>query len=168
MQNRSLYKETFLLLLLTFSVFEIKAQENPPVPIEVEVRAAQFLNFGSFTVGPNGGTVTVSPSGSRTSNNDIYLLNLGATHSYAIFDVYANPGTIIEIQPHMETTLSGPSGSDVRLKVDIYQDIIPGPTFIVTESPKEVIVGGSLHINSQAAGPPGSYNGNLRLTFIHQ
>ena len=168
MYNFSFYKTSFWLLLFTFSIMKISAQENPPIPIEVEVRTAQFLNFGTFTVGPNGGTVTVSPSGSRVSNNDIYLLNMGTNHSYAIFDVYANPGTIIQIQPHSETSLSGPSGSDVRLKVDIIQDTSTGPTFIVTQSPQPVFVGGTLHIANQAAGPPGQYNGNLRLTFIHQ
>ncbi|CAM4139783.1 DUF4402 domain-containing protein [Gillisia hiemivivida] len=161
-------KKYFWLLPFMFSVIEVSAQENPPIPIEVEVRAEQFLNFGAFTVGTNGGTVRVTSNGTRIANNDIYLMNMGATHTFAIFDVYANPGTIIQIQPHLETTLSGPSGSDVRLRVDIYQDVSTGPTFIVTKSPKEVIVGGSLHIDSQAAGPPGSYNGNLHLTFIHQ
>ena len=156
-----------LVMLLGFFQ-EINAQENPPIPIEVEVRAAQFLNFGTFTVGTNGGTVRVTPTGNRLANNDIYLMNMGASPSFAIFDVYANPGTIIQIQPHIETTLSGPSGSNVKLKVDIYQDTSTGPTFIVTESPQEVFVGGSLHIDSQAAGPPGAYNGNLHLTFIHQ
>jgi len=168
MQNRRLYNHTFLFLLLIFSVLEISAQENPPIPIEVEVRTTQFLNFGSFTVGTNGGTVRVGSDGNRTANGDIYLLNMGASPSYAIFDVYANPGTIIQIQPHLETTLSGPSGSDVKLRVNLHQDISTGSTFVVTTSPQEVFVGGTLYINSQLAGPPGPYNGNLRLTFIHQ
>jgi hypothetical protein len=161
-------KKYFWLLPFMFSVIEVSAQENPPIPIEVEVRVKQFLNFGTFIVGTNGGTVRVSSNGTRIANNDIYLMNMGATHTFAIFDVYANTGTIIQIQPHLETTLSGPSGSDVRLRVDIYQDVSTGPTFIVAESPREVIVGGSLHIDSQAAGPPGIYNGILHLTFIHQ
>lgn len=168
MHSLGFYKNTLWLLLFLFSIMEMGAQENPPIPIEVEVRTAQFLNFGAFTVGTNGGTVTVSPSGNRIANGDIHLMNMGASTSYAIFDVYANPGTIIQIQPHMETTLDGPSGSSVKLRVDINQDVSTGPTFIVTKSPQEVFVGGSLYINSQAAGPPGSYNGNLHLTFIHQ
>ncbi|SLJ93012.1 DUF4402 domain-containing protein [Salegentibacter salarius] len=168
MYNFSFYKTSFWILLFMLSVMEVSAQENPPIPIEVEVRTTQFLNFGSFTVGTNGGTVRVGPDGSRTGNGDIYLLNMGASPSYAIFDVYANPGTIIQIQPHLETTLSGPSGSDVKLRVNLQQDISTGSTFVVTKSPQEVFVGGTLYINSQVAGPPGPYNGNLRLTFIHQ
>ncbi|WP_177195707.1 DUF4402 domain-containing protein [Salegentibacter agarivorans] len=95
MQNRSLYNNTFLLLLLMFSVFEIKAQENPPVPIEVEVRTSRNLNFGSFTAGSAGGNVSVSYDDQRTVNGDIVELNFGEPVSAALFDVYANPGTII-------------------------------------------------------------------------
>lgn len=158
----------YLILVLVFSVFQAKAQENPPIPIEVEVRTAQFLNFGTFIVGPTGGTVRVGYDGERTANNDIYLMNMGSSHSYAIFDVYANPGTIIQIQPHLETQLVGPANSDVRLRVNMHQDISTGPTFILTQSPQEVLVGGTLYIDSDSAGPPGQYNGNLILNFIHQ
>lgn len=66
MQSLHSYKINFWLFLLMFSVLGIKAQENPPIPVEVEVRTSRNLNFGSFTVGNSGGNVSVSYDDQRT------------------------------------------------------------------------------------------------------
>lgn len=158
---------TFLTLsILSFS--GLFAQENPPIPVSVEVRNAQGLNFGAFTVGNAGGNVIISPNGDRTGDTDVYLLNLGASYHYAIFDVYANPGTLLQIQPVTNISLSGPAGSNVTLSIDPFLDISTGQTFITTTNPHEVFVGGKLHIPTGAAGPAGTYNGTFTLTFIHE
>ena len=164
-------KNFFVLIflsLLTTSFLEVAAQEKPPIPVTVEVRNAQGLNFGSFTVGNAGGNVIVSPTGDRSGDADVYLLNLGSPHHYAIFDVYANPGTLLQIQPVNNILLSGPSGSNVTLSIDPYLDISTGQTFITTTNPHEVFVGGKLHIPTGSAGPAGSYSGVFTLTFIHE
>jgi hypothetical protein len=147
----------------------VNAQENPPIPVAVEVRNAQFLNFGAFTVGPTGGTISVSYNGGRSSTGDIHLLNIGSSGvSYALFDVYANPGTILQIQYPMEIKLIGPAGSDVTLTIDPDREIDTGRIFVTTQNPHEVYVGGTLTIPNGEAGPPGNYNGTFSLTFIHQ
>lgn len=159
----------FTLLLFAFS--NISAQispENPPIPVKVEVRNAQGLNFGAFTVGNAGGNVIISPSGDRTGESDVYLLNMGATSHYAIFDVYTNPGTLLQVQSVQNIQLSGPAGSNVTLSIDPYLDISTGQTFITSSNPHEVFVGGRLHIPNQNSGPPGSYSGTFSLTFIHE
>ncbi|MGB7784847.1 MAG: DUF4402 domain-containing protein [Salinimicrobium sp.] len=158
---------TFLsLIMLSFS--EVMAQENPPIPIEVEVRNAQGLNFGAFTVGNAGGNVIISPNGDRTSDTDVQLLNIGSTSHYAIFDVYAIPGTLLQIQPVQNVQLSGPSGSNVTLSIDPFLDISTGQTFITKTNPQEVRVGGKLSIPNGSAGPAGNYNATFTLTFIHE
>jgi hypothetical protein len=172
MQNRSLYKETFLLLLLTFSVFEIKAQENPPVPIEVEVRTSRNLNFGSFTAGSAGGNVTVSYDDLRTVNGDIVELNFGEPVSAALFDVYANPGTIIQIETLGDyILLNQDTGAEIKLTINSFST---GHRTFVTQAanaqvPNEVFIGGTLTIPPDNSGTlPGTYFGNFTLTFIHQ
>ena len=155
-----------LLAFLLFAVFQVKAQENPPIPIEVEVRNAQFLNFGKFTVGAAGGTVVIGPQGSRTSTGDIYLL--GNDFSYAIFDVYSNPGTLIQVQSYSDTYLMGPTNNQLRLEIRPSVDVYPGQTFITTGSSFPVYVGGTLHVPSGNTVQPGSYNATFNLTFIHQ
>lgn len=172
MQNRRLYRIAFWLLLLMFSVVESTAQENPPVPISVEVRTSRNLNFGSFTAGNSGGNVTVSYDGQRTVDGDILELNFGEPVSAALFDVYANPGTIIQIQTIGPYTLEN---QDTGLKIQLLvNNFSTGQRVFVTQAPSaqipnEVFVGGTLQIPPDNSGTlPGRYNGTFTLNFIHQ
>ncbi len=155
-------------LIFTLFSFYAKAQENPPIPVQVQVSTAQFLNFGDFIVGSGIGTVTINSNGSRSNTGDTYLLNIGATPSAALFDVTANPGTIIQIQPQSSITLDGSNGGSMTLNIDGYST---GQTFISTASPpsvNSVYVGGTLTSGGSSANPPGQYTGNFTLTFIQQ
>ncbi|MBE7638873.1 MULTISPECIES: DUF4402 domain-containing protein [Salegentibacter] len=172
MQNRRFYNHTFLFLLLIFSVLEIKAQENPPIPIEVEVRTSRNLNFGSFTAGSAGGNVTVSYDDQRTVDGDIFELNFGQPVSAALFDVYANPGTIIQIEDMGPFILENQdTGLQIQLLINSFST---GHRTFVTQAPNaqvpnEVFVGGTLRIPSDNSGNlPGTYFGTFTLNFIHQ
>jgi hypothetical protein len=164
-------KKSFWLLLFMFSVVQISAQENPPIPIEVEVRTSRNLNFGSFTAGTSGGNVSVSWDGLRTSTGDIVELSAGQPVSAALFDVYANPGTIIQIQDYGETELTNGNGGSIYLTLN---SLSTGQRTFVTQSPNtqmpnEIFVGGTLRIPSDNSGNlPGTYFGTFNLNFIHQ
>lgn len=154
------------ILLLSFS--SLKAQEHPPVPAKVEVNTARFLNFGSFTTGISGGTVSVDHTGNRTGTGDITLMNMGLTPSAAMFYVWANPGTILHITAEPDIELRGANGGFVYLNIDSFST---GQTFINTGNRSQempVEVGGTLSVGDPASSPPGQYNGTFTLTFIHQ
>lgn len=165
------YKTTFWLLVFLFSSVETKAQENPPVPIQVEVRTSRNLNFGSFTTGTSGGNVSVRWDSQRTVNGDIFELNFGDPVSAALFDVYANPGTIIQIQDYGETELNNGNGGIIYFTIDSFST---GQRTFVTQSPNalipnEVFIGGTLRIPGDNSGTlPGRYQGSFTLDFIHQ
>ncbi|TDN85908.1 uncharacterized protein DUF4402 [Salegentibacter sp. 24] len=172
MQNRRFYKTAFWFFLLMFSIIEIRAQENPPVPIAVEVRTSRNLNFGSFTAGNSGGNVTVGYDGQRTVDGDIYELNFGEPVSAALFDVYANPGTIIQIQSVGPFILENQeTGLQIQLLINNFST---GQRVFVTQAPNtqipnEVFVGGTLQIPPDNSGTlPGRYNGTFTINFIHQ
>ncbi|WP_165499025.1 DUF4402 domain-containing protein [Gramella sp. KN1008] len=155
------------LLPVLLSYHQMAAQENPPIPVEVEVNTAQFLDFGAFTVGENGGTVSVDHTGTRTWTDDITLLNSGSTVSPALFDVYANPGTIITIThpPSFELTRGG---QKISLEINSYST---GNTFISTQNsdiPNPVYIGGTLTLGSPSANTPGRYSGTIMITFNQQ
>lgn len=166
-------KKTYILqllplLVIIFSASEILAQEKPPIPVKVEVNTARWLNFGSFTTGTNGGTVVVDFSGKRTATSDVTLLNMGATHTSAMFDVRAIPGTIIHIKAPVDVPLKGTNGGTIYLDIDSFST---GQTFIHTgnaNTPTAVEVGGTLRVSNSGSNPPGSYNGSFTLTFINQ
>ncbi len=167
-----LNKTALCLLLLLFSTIEIKAQENPPVPVQVEVRTSRNLNFGSFTAGNSGGNVSVSYDDQRTVDGDIFELNFGQPVSAALFDVYANPGTIIQIQDMGTYTLEN---QDTGMQIDLLiNSFSTGQRTFVTQAPNaqtpnEVFVGGTLRIPSDNSGNlPGTYFGTFTLNFIHQ
>ena len=160
----------YVIFGLIFTLFNIstKAQENPPIPVQVEVSTVQFLNFGAFTTGISGGTVTVTSGGLRPpATGDVVLLNMGPSVSRALFDVTANPGTIITISSQPGIELTGSSGGSLFLDInsDSYST---GQTFITTSSSTPVYVGGTLSVGNLSANPPGNYNGTFTLTFIQQ
>ncbi len=147
------------------------AQENPPIPIQVEVRTARFLNFGAFTTGSGTGTLHVSHDSRPTTTGDAIIINSQNITS-ALFDVYANPGTIINIMPASNSfELTGSNGGSLFVNIDD-TDFSTGPTFITTANittPNEVYMGGTLNVsNVNTENPPGNYSGTIIINFIQE
>ena len=161
---------TSYFMLLTGFLFSISsyAQENPPIPVEVEVSTSQYLNFGAFVVGDGGGTLSVDDQGIRTPGPGVTLLSTGQPVSAALFDVYANPGTLINITHNASFELLGTSGQTITLKIDSYST---GKSFITTQSadvPNPVFIGGTLYLDDISANGAGKYNGTFNITFIQE
>lgn len=157
-----------LVMAMLFLSFGLQAQEKPPIPIEVEVNTSRFLNFGSFTTGTNGGTVTVDYTGERVASGDVVLLNMGQTVSSAQFEITANPGTIVNITPPTGIILTGSNGGTMTLNIDSFST---GETFITTGAPPAtttVFVGGTLIVGNNSVSQPGFYEGTFNLTFIQE
>ncbi|MDX1544988.1 MAG: DUF4402 domain-containing protein, partial [Christiangramia sp.] len=98
---------------------------------------------------------------------DITLLNNG-TVSPALYDVYANPGTIITVTHPPSFELTGTSGQKITLEINSYST---GKTFISTQSPaipNSVYLGGTLILGSSSANGPGNYSGTINITFNQQ
>jgi len=159
----------FIMILIAFICnMTIYAQEQPPIPVEVEVSTSQYLNFGTFVVEDGGGRLSVDDQGIRTPGPGVTLLNSGEPVSAALFDVYANPGTLINISHASSFELLGTSGQTITLKIDSYST---GKTFITTQSadvPNPVFVGGTLYLDDISANGAGKYNGTFNLTFIQE
>jgi len=159
---------TGLLVLLLHITTAVKAQEPPPRPISVYVNPAQGLIFGAFFQGATGGTVTVFPDGSRSVTGSIVQANLGFPFSPAIFEVDANPGTLIQILNGPDATLTGSNGGTLSLHIGSSST---GSPFVATAtSPARTLVriGGTLTVGTPLANPPGSYSGLFSVTFIQE
>jgi len=164
----NLVKNLVFALFVFSSGITVFAQENPPIPIQVEVRTARYLNFGTFTVGVSGGTVIVSPDGLRNPTGDVVLLNLGPTVTSALFEVTANPGTLVTISHPPSFMLTGTSGDQIVLKDLTYNE---NKTFITTAqstSINEIKIGGTLQLGTINSNRAGSYSGTIDITFIQQ
>lgn len=157
-----------LLCLCLLAYMATKAQEPPPRPIAVYVNPAQGLIFGAFFQGMSGGTIIVYPDGSRTVSGSIVAANLGYPFSPAIFEVEANPGTLVSIMNGPDVTLTGSSGGSLTLHIGAAST---GSSFISTATPPTrniVRIGGTLIVGSPLANPSGSYSGTFNVTFIQE
>ncbi len=156
------------LLLITSTYIEIFAQGTPfPPPRELKVYSIQGLNFGNFYTGVTGGTITISPSGMRTSSGNVILA--GGYAQQAIYEVELLPGRQIHIILGQQATLTRIGGSG-QLTMTI------GPsdkgTGFITSAPHPFLtpvqIGAILHVGSIQANPSGQYQGVFSVTFVQE
>lgn len=155
-------------LALSLVCSSASAQEPPPRPIAIYVNPAQGLIFGAFFQGAVGGSVIIYPDGSRSVTGDIMQANLGIPFSPAIFEVDANPGTVISILNGPDAVLTGSNGGSVSLHIG---SASTGPMFISTVAPPDrtqVRIGGTLTVGSAVTTPAGIYSGTFSVTFIQE
>ena len=156
---------SFLFLFALSSL--LRAQEPPPRPVVVTV-TAQTLSFGAFSHGAIGGTVTIDPSGIRTSTGDVILLSLGYPYSTTLYEIVANPGTIITLLNGPDVVLPGSGGGSITLSVGASDPVSPFVTTVSPPLPTYLNVGGTISIGNPASNPPGSYSGTYDITFVQQ
>lgn len=156
-----------ILLTLFLHVLQVNAQEPPPRPVVVNV-TAQTLSFGAFSHGAVGGTVTISSGGIRSSTGDVILLGLGYPYSTTLYEVIANPGTIITILNGPNVSLPGSNGGSITLTIGASD---PSSPFVTSTPPPlatDLNIGGTISIGNTAANPPGDYSGTYDITFVQQ
>lgn len=159
------------LLLATLSStaqrkLSVSGPENPPRPVVIYVNPAQGLQFGAFYQGAIGGTVIVYPNGSRSTTGSVIQTSQGLSFSPAIFEVDAEPGTLITIVNGPDVTLNGSNGGTISLHIGSSDPVSP---FIATETSPgrtQIRIGGTLTLTSPLANPPGNYSGTFSVTFI--
>ncbi|MRG48141.1 DUF4402 domain-containing protein [Chitinophaga sp. SYP-B3965] len=154
--------------LLCCTCFSVQAQQPPPRPIAIYVNPAQGLIFGAFFQGVSGGTVIVYADGSRSVTGSIVQANLGFPFSPAIFEVDANPGTLITILNGPDITLSGSNGGSLHLHLGAASTGSPFVATAISPGRTQIRIGGTLTVGSPLANPAGSYSGSFLVTFIQE
>jgi len=144
------------------------AQEKPPRPISIFANPAQGLSFGAFSQTGSGGTVIISASGSRSVTGGVIALNLGFSFSPAIFEVDAEPGTLITIVNGPDISLSGSGGGSMSMHIG--NSSVGSPFIATATSPArtQLRIGGTLTVGTPLANPPGDYSGTFSVTFVQQ
>lgn len=156
-----------MLLIFVTTIGKIAAQELPPRPVSVTV-TGQTLSFGAFTHGVAGGTVIISSAGARSATGDVILLNLGFSYSTALYELVANPGTVISILNGPDVSLPGSNGGSLTLKIGASDPVSP---FVINTVPPAYTllnIGGTLTVGNTVSNPPGSYSGTFNITFIQE
>jgi hypothetical protein len=147
---------------LLFFSREVMAQEDPPKPVEI-TPTTQSLNFGAFTYALVSGTVTVTPSGSRSASG-VVLINIGSP-SAALFNVVASPGTLISIVNGPDAVLTCTCLGTMTLHIGASNPVSPFVTTKDYPDPTLLYIGGTLTVGNSVSSPPGIYKGTFDLTF---
>lgn len=146
----------------------IHGQELPPRPITVTVSLSQNLNFGAFYHGTIGGSVIIYESGARSSTGDIVLLTMGYSFSTGLYDVVANPGTVVSILNGPDAILTGSNGGTMILQLG---ETNPSSPFIITTMPPsatQLRIGGTLIVGNPLLNPAGNYGGTFDITLVQE
>lgn len=157
-----------LSILIILSTNFVQGQELPPRPLTVTVNLSQNLNFGAFYQGNIGGSVIIYNDGARSSTGDIVLLTMGYSFSTGLYDVLANPGTLVSILNGPDAILTGSNGGFMILQIG---ESDPSNPFIVTTMPPattQLRIGGTLIVGNPILNPPGNYGGTFDLTFVQE
>lgn len=167
---RSAYGIISLLSMLLFFCMtaSVNAQELPPRPVIITANASQPLAFGAFSPGISGGTITVSPSGTRSSTGSVVLLSMGYTYTPAMFYVRANPGTVLSLLGNPPVTLTGSGGGTITLQISGTQPASPFVTTLPWPQQTTLLVGGILTVGNIASNPPGTYSGSFTITLVRE
>jgi hypothetical protein len=158
------YIEAVIFVLLFLSP-EIRAQEDPPRP--PSITQTMNLSFGAFYHGPAGGTVIVDESGGRTTGGgDIVLLGLGYPVSAAHFNIYSNPGTLINILSITDFNLTSGANS-MRVEIGNSNPALPFVNNNPYSVPVELTIGAVLNVGDPTPNPPpGNYTGTFEVTLV--
>jgi len=168
------YSARFLLLVVLWTTLFIattqlvNGQELPPRPLSVTVSLSQNLSFGAFYHGNAGGSVIIYDDGSRSSTGDIVLLTMGYSFSTGLYEVVANPGTLISILNGPDAILTGSNGGFMLLQIG---ESNPASPFIVTTAPPnstQLRIGGILVVGNPLQNPPGNYGGTFDVTLVQE
>ncbi len=169
------YRRCFILtvtvsFLMIMTSLTVSGQEPPPRPISVTVNLSQNLSFGAFYQGNAGGTVIIYPDGSRSATGDVVLLGMGYSFSTGLYDVVANPGTLVSILDSPDATLTGDGGGTLTLRIR-KEDSSPSIPIIINTVPPsatQVSIGGTLIVGNPLANPAGNYSGTFDVTFVQE
>ena len=129
---------------------------------------AQPLAFGAFSPGASGGTITVTPAGTRSSSGSVVLLSLGYAYNPAMFYVRANPGTVLSVLATPPVTLTGSGGGTITLQTS---GTLPASPFVTTlpwPQQTTLLMGGILTVGNIASNPPGTYTGTFTVTLVRE
>lgn len=135
----------------------------------LKIRELAELRFGTLAVGAVGGTVTVSPTGTRTASGGVVLLPF-STGGPALFRVEGRRGSLYHISVSdriwLHTSSVGPIGSRPPLmEVQTFTTSPASPGQLQT-GVSTLQVGGVLRVNArQVSGP---YTGNFHVTVEYE
>jgi hypothetical protein len=160
-----------LFLVLGLNGIKIQAQQTVTAQVFAEVIPAltatelSQLNFGRFSPETHGGSVLVTPDGSRSVTGTVELS--GGTHNPASFYITGESGATFSIvlpaTPAVLTNTNNSKTMQVSNWVSVpAQGVGVG---LLASGSQEVKIGATLIVGSMQDNPVGIYTGTYAITF---
>lgn len=162
--------KALLVIILSFVAAFSYGQTNPTDslpgdPGAISVYTVQNMNFGAFSNNGNGGTISISANGMRSTTGSIVPLNMGTVFHQAIFDISGPQGTIVSLLFGPDATLTGNHGGTMSMHLTGSSPTSPFITTVTQPLRTPVSISGVLNVGSPAASPPGNYSGTFYIIF---
>ena len=164
------YKPQLLMVLAFLFFLHGKSQQVgvsvTTVGAALKVTVKQEINFGAFTQGYAGGSISILPEGNRMASGTVVPLNFGSTYMPLILEIEGPKGSIVSMLANETSILAGSNGGIMKLKMKSSYPVMP---FIIAEdAPSKSIIriGAELIVGNSTESPPGNYSGNLNISFV--
>lgn len=147
--------EFFLVGLMLF-VFTNTTGQN------IFVYAEQELNFGEFYLSNDSrGEISITHTGEWTASGNINLLN--STHHPAVFIISTDSRVPIKVEVEaFVQKLRNPKGNEMQINLQNFKPLV---YILQAGLPVQIVVGGTLIVNSKAASSSGDYRGSISLSI---
>ncbi|HRZ42586.1 MAG TPA: DUF4402 domain-containing protein [Bacteroidales bacterium] len=165
------HKLRILILFCCILPFKSEAQGGGgtpfPPPRVIKVYNIQGLAFGNFYTGSSGGTVVVTPYGTRSVTGSV--MAMGGSFNQALFIIELLPGRLVQIMLGSGSTLYR-NGGGGTMNVTLGPASRSNPFVTSAGHPfhNQVGIGGTLFVGNPAANPVGEYAGFFTITFIQE
>lgn len=137
-----------------------------PAPLAAQtIVATANLSFGAFLAG-SGGTVVVSPNGSRSKTGSVLLLSQGSGVSAAQFSISGTPDAPYSITLPGDNSVTLVDGNLNTLALNAFTSSPSGSGRLSGGGTQWLGVGATLVVGSGQA--PGSYTGSFSVTVNYQ
>ena len=164
------YKSQLLMVLVCLCFLKGKCQQVDvsvtTIGTALKVTVRQEINFGAFTQGHSGGSITILPQGTRMSSGAVVPLNFGSAYLPLILEIEGPKGSIVSMMADQITILTGSNGGIMKLKL---RGSNPEMPFIITDDApaKSIIkIGAELIVGNSKESPPGNYSGTINISFV--
>lgn len=145
----------------------VTAQIFAEVIEALTAKETQQLNFGRFSPETNGGSVVITPDGSRSSQGSVVLAS--GPHNPGLFIITGAALASFTIQLPSAPAQLIHQGSNKTLLVDQWVSDPPAHMETSTQAngSKQVAIGATLIVGNMEDNPVGLYTGSFQLTFAY-
>ncbi|WP_170137745.1 DUF4402 domain-containing protein [Chitinophaga dinghuensis] len=133
-----------------------------PAKAQVSLTTMQSLSFGTFCIGPAGGTISISPADHFIVTGDIIPIGKGIIGSPIIIEMEAPIGTKVTLL-ETKSLLRGNNGNTMTLRLN---GTDPATPFITRQTRTSISIGATLNVSGAGSLPAGKYDGQLFITFL--